>query len=495
MLFCVGIAYWVYFAVAAYFSFSPFIALLLTLLSYSLFIGLYTGAAALVAVLLMRCRSDWLRWCGVPAVWVCSEFARSMFFSGFSWELLGYTQYRNLTLIQIADLTGVYGLSFLLAFSSYLTAEIFWAVPLPARLHTSTCLISPRLRQVSCVPWQGVVGFFVSVSVAVLYGMFRLAEPETLSHGTPVNIVAVHKDTGVHRWQRVHYANSLLQYVQGTEASITDIQPDLIVWPEFAVGFYPERELALQRQLHLLTQKIGAPLLFGAPRVVVMDNGEHYYNSAYFLPVGGTFDQVYDKMQLLPFAEHQPWTWSTLLPHSSTAPSKFTPGNRATVFTLTKSSFGVVICYEATYPHLSRRLVENGAQFLVNISNDAWLAGEAASAQHFSMAVFRAIENRRGLVRVATAGLSGFVDPQGRLSHLFDQHTAHQQGIIRPRQDLTIYTKYGDWFVSLCLGCILCALLVSRTQSVEDSLPDHKQLRLASPPLHNPLVVGHKVHE
>lgn len=492
VLFCVGIAYWVYFAVAAYFSFSPFIALLLTLLSYSLFIGFYTGAAALVTVLLMRCRSDWLRWCGVPAVWVCSEFARSLFFSGFSWELLGYTQYRNLTLIQIADLTGVYGISFLLASSSYLTAEIFWAVRPHARTLTSVFLVFPRLRQ---VPWRGIVGFFVSVSVAVSYGMFRLAEPEPLTQATPVNIVAVHRDTGVHRWQRVHYANSLLQYVRDTEASVTDIQPDLVVWPEFAVGFYPERELALQRQLHLLTQKIGAPLLFGAPRVAVIDNSEHYYNSAYLLPVGGTFNHVYDKMQLLPFAEHRPWTWSTLLPHSSTMPSKFSPGKQATIFHLTKSSFGVVICYEATYPHLSRRLVENGAQFLVNISNDTWLAGEAASAQHFSMAVFRAIENRRGLVRVATAGLSGFVDPQGRLSHLFDQHTAHQQGAIHPRQDLTIYTKYGDWFVSLCLGGILCALIVSRTQSVEDSLPAHKQPCFESPSLHNPLVVRHNVHE
>jgi apolipoprotein N-acyltransferase len=498
VLFCLGVVYWVYFAVAAYFSFPPPIALLLTLLSYSVFIGVYTGVAALVTVLLMRCQIDWLRWCGIPAVWVCSEFARSMFFSGFSWELLGYTQYRNLALIQIADLTGVYGVSFLLAFSSYVTAELLWALSSRAPTSSSSCLASRFSPTVSRVPWRGVVSLLASVSLALLYGMFRLAEPEAPPSAAPVNIIAVHKDGGdTQRWQRVHYANSLLQYVQATEASVVDIQPDspdlpdLVVWPEFAIGFYPERELALQRHLHLLTQKIGAPLLFGAPRVAVAEDGEHYYNSAYFLPVGGTFSHFYDKIRLLPFAEYRPWTWPTLLPHSPTTPSEFTAGNQSTVFTIPKSSFGVIICYEATYPHLSRRLVENGAQFLVNISNDTWLAGEAASAQHFSMAVFRAIENRRGLVRVATAGLSGFVDPFGRQSRLFDQREVHQQGSILPRQDFTVYTRYGDWFVSLCLGCVLLALFVARTSVAESSASLENQLVLEPASVHSPLPFKH----
>ncbi len=489
VLFCLGIAYWVYFAVAAYFSFPLPAALLLTLLSYSVFIGVYTGVAALVTVLLMRCRIDWLRWCGIPAVWVCSEFARSMFFSGFSWELLGYTQYRNLALIQIADLTGVYGVSFLLAFSGYVSAEILWALSSQVPASSSTFLASRLSSTVSRVPWRGLVGLLASVTAALLYGLSRLAELETPPSAAPVNIVAVHKDgRDTQRWQRVHYANSLLQYVQATQASVGNIQPDLVVWPEFAIGFYPERELALQRQLHLLTQEISAPLLFGAPRVAVAEDGEHYYNSAYFLPVGGTFSHFYDKIRLLPFAEYRPWKWPTLLPHSSTTPSEFTAGSQATVFTIPKSSFGVIICYEATYPHLSRRLVQNGAQFLVNISNDTWLAGEAASAQHFSMAVFRAIENRRGLIRVATAGFSGFVDPFGRRSHLFDQRDVHQQGSILPRQDFTVYTRYGDWFVSLCLGCVLLALFVARTSVVADHSTNlENQLVLEPASVHSPL--------
>ena len=125
VLFCTGIAYWVYLAVAAYFPFPLPFPLLFTLLSYSFFVGSYTGLAAAFSCVLMRSRRPLFCYLGVPALWVVGEFARSSLFSGFSWELLGYTQYRHLSLIQIADLTGVYGVSFLLALSSYVGAEVW----------------------------------------------------------------------------------------------------------------------------------------------------------------------------------------------------------------------------------------------------------------------------------------------------------------------------------------------------------------------------------
>ena len=124
-----------------------------------------------------------------------------------------------------------------------------------------------------------------------------------------------------------------------------------------------------------------------------------------------------------------------------------------------------MICYEVTSPRLVRRLAEKGAQVLVNISNDAWLAagGLASPAQHFSMAVLRAVENRRPLVRATTAGISGFIDPAGRPSQVSVQEQGVLLGTVTPRRELSLYTQSGDWFAWLCLGVggLSCVLSVS----------------------------------
>src|SRR5262249_11365858 len=140
------------------------------------------------------------------------------------------------------------------------------------------------------------------------------------------------------------------------------------------------------------------------------------------------------------------------------------------------------ICYEATYPHLARHLVQNGAQFLVNLSNDTWLAGEAAAAQHFSMVVFRAVETRRPLARVATAGITGFVDPQGRPYQVSSAVDEVIRGTLAPQHELTVYAHYGDWFVLACVGWVLVAILAPRftlqpkSQSVKTTFSEKTEI-------------------
>jgi apolipoprotein N-acyltransferase len=278
------------------------------------------------------------------------------------------------------------------------------------------------------------------------------------------------------RWKRVHYANTLFRYANLTRQGIAKAHPDLIVWPEFAVGFYLDREPPLHGQLSRFTKAMNAALLLGAPRVENSETGERYYNSAYLLAPDGTVLDVYDKIHLLPFAEYRPLALPSLVPHNAEHPSDFTAGNRSTIFSLPQGSFGVLICYEATYPYLARRLVQNGAQFLVNLSNDTWLAGEAAAAQHFSMTVFRAVENRRALARVATAGITGFVDSFGRVSHLSDATENVVLGDVFPRQHLSMYTRYGDWFVVACGVWALVALfLVHRPRQQTCVVVDNTQ--------------------
>jgi len=293
--------------------------------------------------------------------------------------------------------------------------------------------------------------------------MFRLSEPAPPSTSPVVRLALVQgKVPLAQRWKRVHYANTLFRYATLTQRGIAETQPDLVVWPEFAVGFYLDREPPLYGQLSQFTKTMNAALLLGAPRVEKTETGEQYYNSAYLLAPGGTVLDVYDKIRLLPFAEYRPLALPSFVSHNSEYPSDFTAGSRSTIFSLPQGNFGVLICYEATYPYLARRLVQEGAQFFVNISNDTWLAGEAAAAQHFSMAVFRAVENRRSLARVATAGFAGFVDAFGRVSHLSHATENVVLGDILPRHHLSMYTRYGDWFVVACGMWALVALFLTR---------------------------------
>lgn len=453
VLFCVGIASWVYFAVAAYFPFVFSLNLLFTLLSYSFFVGSYTGLAASCSCVLMRSGRSVLRWAGIPALWVSAEFARTSLFSGFSWELLGYTQYHYLALIQFADITGVYGLSFLLALSGYIAAEFLGSL----RFFPSSSLKS----QVSKLPWPALGCLLGGVALVLLYGTLRLRQYQALPSVTPVMVALVQSNVpSAQRWNRVHYASTLLKYAAVTRQGIEGAQPDLVVWPEFALGFYLDREPLLQAQLGRLTESVNAPLLVGAPRMEGTGTGISYYNSAYLIAPGGKLLDTYDKIRLLPFAEYRPLAFPVFLNHSSESPSEFAAGHRSTIFSLPRATFGVTICYEATYPHLTRSLVQGGAQFLVNISNDTWLAegGGAAVAQHFSMAVFRAVENKRALVRVATAGVSGFVDPVGRPYQLSTEQEGVILGEVVPRQDLTVYARCGDWFAVVCISVAGVAL-------------------------------------
>ncbi len=442
-LFCIGIAYWVYFAVVAFFPFGVPLSLFSTALAYLFFIASYCGLATAGAALLWHRAPALLRAIGIPALWVSAEFARSSLFSGFSWELLGYTQYRHLPLIQIADLTGVYGLSFLMAMCGYVTAEALRPV-----------MASRFSGLPSHFPWRASLSLVGLLIVTVAYGSFRIRQYAS-AEGSPLTVALIeHTVPPNQRWNRAHSVQVLGEYLALTQQTLAGQAPDLIVWPEFAVDFYLAHEPEIRKQIGSVLGEIHAPLLLGAPRLDRTRETMRYYNSAYLVAPSGDILADYDKQQLLPFAEYRPFGLSALLPHSAESPSEFSPGVRATVFPFPPAPFGAVICYEVTYPTLTRQLTRAGAQFLVNISNDAWLtaAGKAAGAQHFSMAVLRAVENRRPLVRLAASGESGFIAASGQIQ----QRTAFAEdvllGQVVPHTEQTVYTHYGDWFATCCVG-------------------------------------------
>jgi apolipoprotein N-acyltransferase len=458
---CAGIGFWIYVAVTTYFALPFPVDILFTLLNYSLFAGLYVGAVAALVCVLSRRGGPTLVVLGAPALWVAGEFVRSSWFAGIAWELLGYTQYRHPLLIQIANLTGVYGLSYLLALSGAVSAEVI--VFFSAYTHRDT-----RTSPVQRFPVLAMKILTVSVVLVVVYGTLQLRHysAPAPANSPPLTVAVVHANVASsQRWQRAHYASTLLTYLRITQHGITEARPDLIIWPEFALGFYLDREPLLHRQLSAFTRATNAFLLVGAPRMDDTDAGTQSYNSAYLLSPRGDIVDVYDKIRLIPFAEYLPFTHQLLRPAQSDAPNDFTPGHRATIFSQPHRPWGVTICCEVTYPPMTRRLVLDGAEFLVNISNDTWGAGEAAAAQHFSMAVFRAVENRRALVRAATAGISGFIDPAGRPYAVSTDPEGVRVGTIVPRSGLTVYARYGDWVALLCTGVAAVTLLSGICQS------------------------------
>jgi apolipoprotein N-acyltransferase len=438
---CAGVAYWMYSAISSYFVTIFPLNLVLTLAAYTMFVGIYTGAAAAASSLLINHGDRAVRWVAVPAIWVVCEYARSTFLSGFAWALLGYTQYRHLEIIQVADLSGVYGVSFLLACSSYATAELILAS-------------GNRWRDAGGIAYPALLCVAATIAAAFVYGEVRLRYYVSHPAKDSVRVAVVTRKTAAQdRFERIRYLRSFMDYAKATSDGVAKGSADLIVWPEFASGFYLDSDRAMRAQLTRLAAATDAALLTGAPRSATSDGSTYYYNSAYlFSPTGELLD-TYDKIRLLPFAEYRPFGMQSLASRNSDYPEEFTAGSRATIFSIARARFGVMICFEATYPTYARRLTRNGAQFLVNISNDVWLSslgGTPAASQHFAMAVMRAVENRRALARGAAAGITGFIDPVGS-THLSSQSEGVRLLSIPLRDEMTFYTRFGDWFVVVCL--------------------------------------------
>jgi apolipoprotein N-acyltransferase len=492
ILWCLGVGYWVFFTIDQFFSLSLLVNVPFVVINFALFSGLPTGMVALGINVLLRHRNPWLSAIGTPALWVSGEFLRANPWFGVSWGILGYTQYQHLTLIQIADVTSVYGISFLLALSGYAAAEIIHSYQLsaisyqlPRRKRTKVVVsreysvvrreeknLAPSAQRPAPRVWQSAiiaVGLLVvSLIVTLGYGTRRLQQYALPPDVPPLRVAMVQGGIPTEqRWQPAYYASTLLKYAAVTSQGIGSVPPDLVVWPEFAVSFYLDQEGLLRLQLGQFAQMTNSALLLGAPRREDTDSGPRFFNSAYLFAPTGELVDVYDKIRLVPFAEYRPFSFlPTVLDYTTEAPSDFTSGQRATIFSLAKSTFGITICYEAAYPSLPRQLVRSGAQLLVNISNDTWL-GEAAAAveQHFAMAVLRAVENKRYLVRIATAGITSFVDPTG---HAYQRSTVPEaviRGEVFPLNDETLYTRSGEWFSCTCLVLTVVTLFISLWQT------------------------------
>ncbi len=404
-------------------------------------------------------RPGWLWW-AAPAGWTALEYLRTYLFTGFPWNLLGTSQVRHLPLIQISDLTGVYGVGFLLVLVN--TAIASGAVFLYRRRRDPTAA-APRPA--------GIIPAVILLTGALLYG--REAE-RSIAAAPPAEPLAVTLIQGSIR-QELKWAPGLAPDHFRTHLDLSRRAlargSDLVIWPESALPYYLEEQPEIRRLLQELADRGEAYFLIGGD----YRDGTGSYNSAYLLGPGGAALSRYDKAHLVPFGEYTPL--KSIFPFLGRVvpwEEDFSPGRDYPAFPLAElpnrrppaPRIGVLICYEDIFPSASRKLALRGADLLVNITNDAWFGRTPAPFQHSAASVFRAVENRIYLARAANTGYSCVIDPRGKIVG----EVADRQGRrlfvpgwttveIYPRSRSSFYRRHGDIFSWLCvLGAIFSTL-------------------------------------
>lgn len=425
------------------------------------YLGLYVAAYAAIVTWLRRTLPPY-GWAVAPFLWVTLELIRTYLFSGLPWALLGYSQYRWLSVIQLADITGVYGVSFLIVLINVALAEvILWFV------HRYQSL---PVRQVPVpFPWLPAASAVLMLLGALGYGAMVLGS--TVPSATTVSIGLVQANIDqAQKWDAAYRRQTLDRYTRLT-AQAAD-QADLIIWPEAATPFLFEQELLYRAEVESLVRHHGIPLLFGSPALRYYSNGRPYLlNSAYLFSPDGKILGRYDKRHLVPFGEYIPLkSMLFFLDKLVEGIGDFEAGTVPTLLTLPSgdhlespasgaaalgSKFGVVICFEVIFPDLVREFVRDGADFMVTITNDAWFGDSSAPYQHFGMVVLRSVENHTAFARAANTGISGFIDPYGRVLHASPIFTEEAMvGRIPAHNRPTFYSRHGDVFA---YGCVIIA--------------------------------------
>jgi len=253
-------------------------------------------------------------------------------------------------------------------------------------------------------------------------------------------------------------------------ASLASQGPRLIIWPETAVPFYLQFDKNLGPEVFDMSRHANAYLFTGAPAYKGYAQDVEYYNSAFLISPEGEIIGKYDKTHLVPFGEYVPLKKYLPFIHKLVVGvGDFTPGKRLEPLEFEGNSFGVLICFESIFPELARGFIKKGAGFLINITNDAWFGRTSAPYQHFSQSIFRAVENKVFLIRAANTGISGVIDPVGRVrvqSGIFTREAIGDEIKLRDARLFTFYSRYGDIFAIGCLFLsVSCWLIVFRKRN------------------------------
>jgi len=417
----------------------------------------------------------------VPAFWVALEYLRGWIISGLPWALLAHSQWTNLPVIQIADLTGVYGVSYFVMAVNWLffrLLQIFFSWKKSQKESPEFVAHQKRLL-------MGLSVLLTTICLGVVgYGLFSLRAWDRFYRndfpkaGLRVSVIQgnIPQDQ---KWNTkikniIFEKYRRLTFMSGIERS------DLIIWPETSFPGFLEDEPVLSAELRRVVRQARTEVLVGAPTLGNLEEGLRFYNSAVHYGPDGEEKKRYDKIHLVPFGEFVPFEGLFGIIRNFVSIGHFSPGKTFTLFTTQtryqknniQARFAVLICYEDIFPGLVRRFCSDGADFLVNMTNDAWFGDTTAPYQHAQASVFRAVENRVPVVRATNTGFSCFVSPEGRILARVEDNgkeifvTGHKGCDLILRKTKTFYTRFGDVFV---LATFFLCFLAFREKSRHDA--------------------------
>jgi len=395
----------------------------------------------------------------LAAGWTTQEWLRGWVFSGWGWNGLGVALHGNWPLIQIAEFTGVAGLSFMVAFANVILLTTGRRLILEARTHTTR----PH--------------FDLTLTMATIVGVltFGLRASQVSPPTKPLRVAAVQSNIPQHQKFDPQFMTKVFdQFQRLSEIALrSNPPPDLLIWPESSMPGPVLEERESNKFVMDLAASAESDLLLGT----IDQEDRDVYNGALLVSDGGDRVQVYRKVHLVPFGEYVPGRHRVpLLARivGDQVPGDFTAGKEYTVFSLTNSDVQVapLICFEDTIGELTRRFVlpsetNPGANLLVDITNDGWFLHSAGSHQHLANAIFRCVETRRPMARAANTGVTCFINEFGRVTQTLrdDAGSTFIEGVLTgeikvpTEHELTFYTRYGELFAKICAAITAVAIL------------------------------------
>lgn len=370
-----------------------------------------------------------------PVFWVATEWVRASF-SGFPWALLGSSQSTVVPIVQLASVTGGFGLSALVAL-----------------VGTAAAVLSLTQRR----GHRAAVGAVaLLVAVVATAGAFRVSRGRLISSGEQIRIGLVQGSVEQDQKYDPAFRDAILSRYLTLSREAIAAGANVVFWPEASTPGYFDIDDALALPIRRLAAETRTPFILGADAYQPPIDGhpEQFFNAAVLVGSDGRSKQTYKKIHLVPFGEFVPFKSLFFFAKPLVeAVSDFSPGTEPIVFDVDGRRISVAICYEAIYPGLARDFVANGSQLLATITNDAWFGRSSAAYQHFEQAGLRAVEEGRYVVRAANTGISGAVDPYGRTlvsTPLFEPVSLTVD--VRLLTDRTIYSRTGDLIAWLSLA-------------------------------------------
>lgn len=441
VIYFIGTIYWTSTVVATFGGLATPVAVFAMVL-LALYMALYPALTALITSRVVA-RAGGIGLLVMPAAWVATEWIRGVLFGGFPWVPLGNSQVTMLPVAQLASVLGVYGVSLLVALVNAAIA---------------IALLGPPRRK-----WVPLAAAAMLLVFVAGWGIARIRGGVLLREGTPLRVALVQGNIAQEdKWKAGEARRIFTTYVAMTRDAVRR-GAQYVLWPESSTPFMFEEDLAGGPAIRELAREVGVPILFGSDQIE-RGPAPKMYNAAFLVTPDGNTAAVYRKIHLVPFGEYIPG--KRLLYFVSPlveSMAEFAPGASMVMLPVAGVSTSTAICYEVVYPSLIREAVEQGSQLLTTITNDAWYGQSSAPYQHFAMASMRSIEQGRFLARAANTGISGVIDPYGRVvvqSAIFEQAALVSE--VRLLTGRTIYSRIGDVVAYAGIAISLLALVLFR---------------------------------